>query len=126
MVAPDQEPDGYETIVGEGGARLSGGERQRISIAQALIRDPEILILDEGTSGLDVETEDFVLNSLCSSGKDFTLILVAHRISTIKRADRIIVLDRGRVTEEGTWSYLMGTQGRLFQMVNKGEKMGEL
>jgi ATP-binding cassette, subfamily B, bacterial MsbA len=119
-------PEGYQTTVGERGARLSGGERQRINIAQALVRNPEILILDEGTSGLDVETEDLVLDSLCSLEKDFTLILVAHRVSTIRRANRIFVLDKGHVMEQGTWSHLMGTQGRLFEMVSKGKKIGEL
>jgi ATP-binding cassette subfamily C protein len=102
-------PQGLDTLVGERGVRLSGGQRQRVAIARALYRDPEVLVLDEGTSALDGATEAAVIAAMEEGRRDRTLIAVAHRLSTIRRADRIVVLDRGRIVAEGTWSELMDT-----------------
>ena len=97
-----QLPDGADTIVGERGARISGGQKQRLAIARALIRDPRILILDEATSALDSESENLIQKALANLMKDRTTFVVAHRLSTIIRADEILVLDQGNLVERGT------------------------
>ena len=101
-------PDGVETMVGEHGVRLSGGQRQRIVIARALYPDPSILILDEGTSALDSATESDLMEALQQASRDRTVIIVAHRLSTVRRADRIVFLDEGRIVDVGRFDELLG------------------
>ncbi|WP_309104270.1 ABC transporter ATP-binding protein [Microbacterium sp.] len=107
-----EQPDGWDTVVGERGARLSGGQRQRLAIARALVRDPRILLLDEATSALDPESEELVKQALGRLMIGRTTFVVAHRLSTVRRADRIIVLERGRVVEQGTHEDLLAAGGR--------------
>ena len=109
-------PQGYDSMVGERGQGLSGGERQRISIARALLIDPRILILDEATSSVDSETEKEIQKALENLVKGRTTIAIAHRLSTLHRADRLVVLDRGRVVEEGTHDVLMAAEGAYFNL----------
>ncbi|MDT8989485.1 ABC transporter ATP-binding protein [Curvibacter sp. APW13] len=109
-------PQGYDSMVGERGQGLSGGERQRISIARALLIDPRILILDEATSSVDSETEKEIQKALENLVQGRTTIAIAHRLSTLHRADRLVVLDRGKVVEEGPHDELMARQGAYYQL----------
>ncbi|OGR86796.1 MAG: hypothetical protein A3A86_06985, partial [Elusimicrobia bacterium RIFCSPLOWO2_01_FULL_60_11] len=112
-------PHGYDTMIGERGIKLSGGQRQRLSIARAVLRNPPILILDEATSSLDTESERLVQNALERLMEKRTVLVVAHRLSTVRRADRILVIENGRVIEEGTHDHLLESNGRyktLYQL----------
>jgi ATP-binding cassette, subfamily B, bacterial HlyB/CyaB len=107
-----ETPEGYDTTVGERGESLSGGQRQRIAIARALITDPRVLIFDEATSALDYESERIIQDNMTEIAKGRTVVIVAHRLSTVRRTDRIITLDRGRLVEDGTHDELIRTGGR--------------
>jgi subfamily B ATP-binding cassette protein MsbA len=111
-------PQGYETLIGERGVKLSGGQRQRIAIARALLKNAPILILDEATSHLDAESEMLVQRALANLMAGRTVIVIAHRISTIRRADKIVVMDRGRVSEIGTHADLV-TGGGIYQRLHE-------
>jgi len=104
-------PDGLDTYMGEGGARLSGGQRQRIAIARALLRDAPLLLLDEATSALDAESERLVQDALDRLMEHRTTIVIAHRLATVRAADRIVVMDDGRIVEEGTHATLTRREG---------------
>ena len=111
-------PGRYETVVGERGIKLSGGQRQRVAIARAILKDPAILILDEATSSLDTESERLIEDALSRLLVGRTTLIIAHRLSTVRRADRLVVLDRGRIVEEGSHSELLefgGLYARLYQ-----------
>ena len=105
-------PDGYDTVVGSRGHRFSGGEKQRLAIARTLLRDPRVLILDEATSALDTETERAVQDAFDALAAGRTTITIAHRLSTVRDADRIVVIDHGRVAESGTHTSLLAAEGR--------------
>jgi subfamily B ATP-binding cassette protein HlyB/CyaB len=105
-------PNGYDTVLGERGSSLSGGQRQRIAIARALMMDPRILIFDEATSALDYESERIIQQNMPQIAKGRTVFIVAHRLSTVRHADRIITIDRGRLVEDGTHDELINTGGR--------------
>ena len=104
-------PDGYETIVGERGVKLSGGQRQRVSIARAVLADPRILILDEATSNIDRPTEILIEEAFDTLLRGRTSIIIAHRLTTVRRADEILVLERGRITQRGSYDELMEADG---------------
>ena len=110
-------PDGYQTVVGERGVRLSGGQRQRIAIARALLKDPRILVLDEATSALDAESEHLVQEALERLMTGRTVLLIAHRLSTVKRASQVVVIDRGRAAESGTHEELVRKNGIYRRLV---------
>jgi subfamily B ATP-binding cassette protein MsbA len=107
-------PEGFDTVIGGHGVRLSGGERQRLSIARAFLRNPQILILDEPTSALDAKTEELIQIAVNNISKDRTVFVVAHRLSTIRNADYLIVLENGQISEQGTIQELLDAKGRFF------------
>jgi ATP-binding cassette subfamily B protein len=104
-------PKGYDTIVGERGQKLSGGQRQRVSIARAVLKNPPVLILDEATSSVDNETEALIQRSLEKIAVGRTTIVIAHRLSTVRNADRIFVFERGQLVEQGRHDELIVTEG---------------
>jgi ATP-binding cassette, subfamily B, bacterial len=115
-------PAGYDTVVGARGHRFSGGEKQRLAIARTLLRDPRVLVLDEATSALDNETERLVQAALDEAGRGRTMITIAHRLSTVRDADRIVVLDAGRVAEQGTHEELLALGGRYARLAGAAER----
>ena len=112
-------PDGYDTVVGERGYRFSGGEKQRIAIARTILRNPPVLVLDEATSSLDTQTERLVQDALERLAEGRTTIAIAHRLSTVRDADQIVVLDRGRIVENGTHSDLLALGGTYASLVSR-------
>ncbi len=112
-------PEGYETKVGERGLKLSGGEKQRVGIARTLLKNPPILLLDEATSALDTDTEQEIKGALARAGEGRTVITIAHRLSTIAEADQIVVLEQGKIIEQGTHDDLLASAGRYAQLWNR-------
>src|SRR5438128_10966532 len=116
-------PAGYDTVVGDRGYRFSGGEKQRIAIARTILRNPPVLLLDEATSSLDTQTERAVQEALDRLAEGRTTIAIAHRLSTVRDADQIVVLDRGRVVEQGTHEELLELGGRYASLVSRDEEL---
>jgi ATP-binding cassette subfamily B protein len=117
-------PNGYNTLAGAHGHTLSGGEKQRILIARAVYRDPEFLFIDEGTSSLDAENEKMIINNLQDFFRDKTVVVVAHRLSTVKNAGQIVVLDNGRIVEKGRHDELINTKGHYYHLVRNQLELG--
>ncbi|TIT78290.1 MAG: ATP-binding cassette domain-containing protein, partial [Mesorhizobium sp.] len=112
--------DGYDTVVGERGGQLSGGERQRIAIARAVLKDAPILVLDEATSALDVETEDRVKEAIDELRRDRTTFIIAHRLTTVRDADLVVFMDKGKVVEYGGFTELSLRNGRFAALLRAG------
>jgi ATP-binding cassette, subfamily B, bacterial len=118
--------DGYDTVVGERGDSLSGGERQRISIARAVLHDPKILILDEATSSVDVQTEKRIQEAITRLVKGRTTFAIAHRLSTLRNAGRLLVMDAGRIVEMGTHAELLEKKGAFYNLVQLQEEISQI
>ena len=115
-------PDGYDTIVGEGGSSLSGGEKQRISIARAILKDAPIILLDEATASVDPENEHLIQQAISALTHGKTIIVIAHRLATIENADEILVMDEGRITQNGTHAQLIQEEGLYRRFIDIREK----
>jgi ATP-binding cassette subfamily B protein len=115
---------GYDALVGERGLKLSGGERQRVGIARALAKDPDIFLFDEATASLDAVNEKFVMDAVYAAAKGKTAIIIAHRLSTVRHADKIVLLERGKVAAEGTHDELM-VHSLAYQELVKHQMEGE-
>jgi subfamily B ATP-binding cassette protein MsbA len=123
----EELPNGYDTLVGERGSLLSGGQRQRIAIARAVLVNAPVLILDEATSALDTESERLVQQAIENLMQNRTSIVIAHRLSTVRKADRIVVMDRGRIVETGTHIELLEKNGRyrrLYELQFQDDEVG--
>jgi len=112
-------PEGYKTLVGERGVRLSGGQKQRVAIARALLMNPRVLLLDEATSALDAESEAVVAQAIEKAMVGRTVLIVAHRLSTVQRADTIVLVEQGRLVDKGTHDELMGRCGKYQDLVRR-------
>ena len=104
-------PKGYDTVIGEGGGSLSGGERQRLSIARAIMKDAPIIILDEATANVDPENEQELMQAIGALTREKTVVMIAHRLKTVRHADQILVVDRGRIVQRGTHDELIAQEG---------------
>ena len=114
-------PDGYNTVIGEGGASLSGGEKQRLSIARAIMKDSPVIILDEATANIDPENEKDLVTAIEALTREKTIIMIAHRLKTVRNADQIIVVDQGRIVQQGRHDELMSQEGIYRRFVNARE-----
>lgn len=114
-------PQGFDTIIGEGGTTLSGGERQRLSIARAIMKDAPIIILDEATANIDPENEKELMEAITELTQEKTVIMIAHRLKTVRRADQILVVDKGQIVQRGTHDELMGQDG-IYRRFISGRK----
>ena len=114
-------PDGYETVIGEGGASLSGGEKQRISIARAIMKDAPVIILDEATANVDPENEKELMEAIDALTKEKTIFMIAHRLKTVRNADRILVLNQGKIVQQGRHEELMKQEGIYKRFVESRE-----
>jgi ATP-binding cassette subfamily B protein len=121
-----KQPDGYNTYVGDKGSTLSGGERQRIAIARAILRNPKILILDEATSSLDTETEKQIQEAIARFSGGRTTVAIAHRLSTLRNSDKIVVFEKGRIEEIGSHDELMQNKNRYYRLVMAQKKVNKL
>ena len=115
-------PNKYQTIIGERGVRLSGGQRQRIGIARALYHNPKLIILDEATSALDTQTEQAIMDEINDLRQDITIILIAHRLNTLKKCDNIILLEKGKIKKQGTFEELAEVDKNFQMITNFNEK----
>lgn len=118
----DRAPEGFQTVIGEGGATLSGGEKQRISIARCILKDASIVILDEATASVDTDNESYIQEAISELVEGKTLLVIAHRLNTIREADQILVIADGRISEQGTHDELMAKAGIYQDFVNIREK----
>ena len=112
-------PEGYDTMVGEQGAGLSGGQRQRIAIARALVGNPRILILDEATSALDYESERAIMQQMQAICRNRTVLIIAHRLSTVRMANRIIAMDKGQIVEQGSHQELLAKEDGYYRYLHQ-------
>ena len=111
-------PQGFDTIIGEGGTTLSGGERQRLSIARAIMKDAPIIILNEATANVDPENEKELMEAITELTQEKTVIMIAHRLKTVRRADQILVVDKGQIVQRGTHDELMGQDGNYRRFIS--------